>query len=176
MEEKHQQHNRGVSLPKPGEQLRKPKGGPPRTTHGINPPNGKSDIKLDESKEDKATGSTGLDASMMKALKLFAKNHHELEKVSDPDKSRRVLSYDGRRVSTTGNIPASTYEKCGGTVPCGPKFVNELVEKELANYKLEVEAKFKQSHMNNNYVFERRKVQVKATPAVVSKQTRKDIL
>lgn len=38
-----------------------------------------------------------LNPQMMKALKLFAKNHHELEKASDPDKSRRVLSHDGAR-------------------------------------------------------------------------------
>ncbi|MFM7857564.1 MAG: hypothetical protein ACKO96_37985 [Flammeovirgaceae bacterium] len=53
-------------------------------------------------------------------------------------------------------MPASTFEKCGGTVPSGPKFVNELVEKELSNYKQEVEAKFKTSLMNNNYMFLRR--------------------
>lgn len=92
---------------------------------------------------------------MMKALKLFAKNHQELEKVSDPEKgvNRRVLSYDSR---SNQNVPASTFEKCGGTVPSGPKFVNELVEKELSNYKQEVEVKFKTSIMNNNYVFLRR--------------------
>ncbi len=89
----------------------------------------------------------------MKALKLFAKNHHELEKVSDPH-SRRVLSFDGR----TQNIPASTFEKCGGTVPPGPKFVNEIVEKELANYKAEVENKFKASIINTEYIFPRRKL------------------
>jgi len=94
---------------------------------------------------------------MMKALKLFAKNHHELEKVSDPEKghNRRVLSYDNRTAST--NVPASTFEKCGGTIPSGPKFVNELVEKELANYKAEVETKYKASVMNSEYVFERTK-------------------
>ena len=94
---------------------------------------------------------------MLKAMKLFAKNHQELEKVSDPEKgvNRRVLSYDGR--STSNNVAASTYEKCGGTVPGGPKFVNELVEKELANYKVEVELKFKSSTMNNTYEFSRRK-------------------
>ena len=88
---------------------------------------------------------------MVKALKLFAKNHHELEKVSDPEKGnqRRVLSYDGRSGAPSINVPASTYEKCGGTVPAGPKFVNELVEKELSNYKVEVEQKFKCSLMNN---------------------------
>ena len=93
----------------------------------------------------------------MKAFKLFAKNHQELEKVSDPDKvplNRRVLSYDSR--TSTGNVPASTFEKCGGTIPSGPKFVNELVEKELANYKAEVETKYKASVMNAEYVFLRR--------------------
>lgn len=54
------------------------------------------------------------------------------------------------------NVPASTFEKCGGIVPAGPKFVNDLVEKELANYKLEVEQKFKASTMNNNYAFPRK--------------------
>lgn len=95
---------------------------------------------------------------MMKALKLFAKNHQELEKVSDPDKgnNRRVLSYDGRKHPQSSNIPASTFEKCGGTVPSGPKFVNDLVEKELANYKIEVEQKFKVSQMNSTYVFARK--------------------
>jgi hypothetical protein len=45
--------------------------------------------------------ASSLNPQMMKALKLFAKNHHELEKVSDPDKGnpRRVLSHDGRRQS-----------------------------------------------------------------------------
>ncbi len=97
---------------------------------------------------------------MLKALKLFAKNHQELEKVSDPSKAninKRVLSYDSRTQSTNKNIPASTFEKCGGTIPAGPKFVNEAVEKELSNYKLELEAKFKSSTMNNNYEFPRRK-------------------
>jgi uncharacterized protein YpmS len=91
---------------------------------------------------------------MMKALKLFAKNHQELEKVSDPEKGnhgRRVLSYDSR--SSPSNVPASTFEKCGGTIPSGPKFVNELVEKELSNYKAEVEIKYKASIMNTEYVF-----------------------
>ena len=97
---------------------------------------------------------------MLKALKLFAKNHQELEKVSDPNKAninKRVLSYDCRTQSTNKNIPASTFEKCGGSIPAGPKFVNEVVEKELSNYKLELEAKFKSSPMNNNYEFPRRK-------------------
>jgi len=99
---------------------------------------------------------------MMKALKLFAKNHHELEKVSDPEKghNRRVLSYDNRTAAASSsikNVPASTFEKCGGTIPSGPKFVNELVEKELANYKAEVEIKHKASVMNSEYVFERTK-------------------
>lgn len=40
------------------------------------------------------------------------------------------------------NIPASTYEKCGGTIPDGPKFINQFVENELASYKKEVEEKF----------------------------------
>ncbi len=73
-------------------------------------------------------------SKMVKALKLFAKNHQELEKVSDPNKlsiNKRVLSYDSRLQSEIKNIPASTFEKCGGTVPAGPKFVNEMVEKEL---------------------------------------------
>jgi hypothetical protein len=72
--------------------------------------------------------------------------------------NRRVVSYDGRKASTSvpGNIPASTFEKCGGTVPAGPKFINEHVEKELASYKVEVEQKFKASHANNTYVFLRR--------------------
>jgi hypothetical protein len=44
-----------------------------------------------------------MDPKMMKALKLFAKNHQELEKVSDPEKgiNRRVLSYDGRKHPTS---------------------------------------------------------------------------
>jgi hypothetical protein len=91
---------------------------------------------------------------MLKALKLFAKNHQQLEKVSDPSKAnnnKRVLSYDSRTQNNNKNIPASTFEKCGGTIPAGPKFVNEVVEKELSNYKLELEAKFKSSNMNNNY-------------------------
>lgn len=90
----------------------------------------------------------------MKALKLFAKNHHELEKFSDPEKvaNRRVLSYDGR---ASTNIPASTFEKCGGNIPAGPKFINEGVEKELSNYKIEVESKFKSSLMNNSYIYPR---------------------
>lgn len=68
--------------------------------------------------------------------------------------NRRVVSYDGRKVNGFGgNIPASTFEKCGGTIPPGPKFINDHVEKELANYKVEVEQKFKASHANNNYVF-----------------------
>jgi len=50
-------------------------------------------------------------------------------------------------------VPTSTFEKCGGTIPPGPKFVNELVEKELANYKAEVEIKYKASAMNAEYVF-----------------------
>lgn len=66
------------------------------------------------------------------------------------------MTFDGRK-SGSGNIPASTTEKCGGSIPSGPKFVNELVEKELSNYKIEVESKFKSSYMNNNYVFPRRK-------------------
>ena len=96
---------------------------------------------------------------MLKALKLFAKNHQELEKVSDPNKAfnnKRVLSYDSRTHATNKNIPASTFEKCGGLVPAGPKFINEVVEKELSNYKLELEAKFKSSTMNNNYEFTRK--------------------
>jgi hypothetical protein len=79
--------------------------------------------------------------------------------VSDPGKgnNRRVLSYDGRKhPSSASNIPASTFEKCGGTVPSGPKFVNDLVEKELWNYMVEVEAKFKISAMNSTYVFPRK--------------------
>lgn len=83
----------------------------------------------------------------------------ELEKASDPEKgnNRRVLSYDGRKhPPSTSNIPASTFEKCGGTVPSGPKFVNDLVEKELSNYKVEVEAKFKVSVMNSTYAFPRK--------------------
>ena len=80
----------------------------------------------------------------------------ELEKASDPEKgnNRRVLSYDGRKhPPATSNIPASTFEKCGGIVPSGPKFINDLVEKELSNYKLEVETKFKGSLMNSTYAF-----------------------
>ena len=96
---------------------------------------------------------------MLKALKLFAKNHQQLEKVvsQDPHSStvannRRVLSYDGRKAN--GHFPASTFEKCGGSVSAsGPKFLNELVEKELANYKVEVEQKFKASHVNQTFVF-----------------------
>ena len=42
-------------------------------------------------------------------------------------------------------------------MPSGPKFVNELVERELANYKAEVEIKYKASVMNAEYVFLRRK-------------------
>lgn len=96
----------------------------------------------------------------MKALKLFAKNHHELEKVVtdvNPSSSnaqnannRRVLSYDSRTGNSL-NVPASTFEKCGGTIPAGPKFVNEVVEKELANYKAEVESKYRASQMNSEY-------------------------
>lgn len=96
---------------------------------------------------------------MMKALKLFAKNQMELEKASDPEKgnNRRVLSYDGRKYPpATSNIPASTFEKCGGQVPSGPKFINDLVEKELSNYKVEVEGKFKISVMNSTYTFPRK--------------------
>lgn len=48
-------------------------------------------------------------------------------------------------------MPASTFEKCGGAIPKGPKFVNDLVEKELEIYKKEVEEKFKNSYMNNTY-------------------------
>lgn len=95
----------------------------------------------------------------MKALKLFAKNQMELEKASDPEKgnNRRVLSYDGRKhPPATSSIPASTFEKCRGTVPSGPKFLNELVEKELSNYKVEVEVKFKSSIMNSTYAFPRK--------------------
>ncbi len=97
---------------------------------------------------------------MVKALKLFAKNHHELEKAvtdinganSNNTYNRRVLSYDSR-VANGGplNVPASTFEKCGGTVPAGPKFINEIVEKELANYKAEVESKFRASDINSVY-------------------------
>ena len=39
----------------------------------------------------------------------------------------------------------------GGTIPSGPKFVNEEVEKELESYIKEVEEKFKKSYMNNTY-------------------------
>ena len=46
------------------------------------------------------------------------------------------------------NIPASTREKEGLSVPRGPKFINEPVERELASYKREVEEKFKISEMN----------------------------
>ena len=77
-----------------------------------------------------------------------------MEKVSDPNKlpiNKRVLSYDSRVQSEIKNIPASTFEKCGGTIPAGPKFINEMVEKELANYKVELETKFKKSQMNNTY-------------------------
>ena len=35
--------------------------------------------------------------------------------------------------------------------------MNELVEKELSNYKIEVESKFKTSEMNNGYIFPRKK-------------------
>lgn len=92
----------------------------------------------------------------MKALKLFAKNHQQLEKASDPNRGyhRRVLSQDGRTVNN--NVAASTYEKCGGTIPIGPKYVNDLVEKELESYKKEVEEKFKISYMNNSYKFPRK--------------------
>ncbi|CDW82656.1 UNKNOWN [Stylonychia lemnae] len=39
-----------------------------------------------------------LDPSLMKALKLFAKNHQQLEKAQDPNRGihRRILSQDGR--------------------------------------------------------------------------------
>ena len=40
-------------------------------------------------------------------------------------------------------------------MPVGPKYVNALVEKELDTYKKEVEEKFKDSDMNNNYKFQR---------------------
>lgn len=65
-----------------------------------------------------------------------------------------MLSSDGR--TANNNIAASTYEKCGGTVPIGPKFMNQLVEKELEIYKKEVEEKFKSSYMNNTYQFPRK--------------------
>lgn len=92
----------------------------------------------------------------MKALKLFAKNHQQLEKAHDPDKGhhRRVLSSDGR--TANNNVAATTNEKCGGTVPIGPKFINHIVEKELEIYKKEVEDKFKSSYMNNTYQFPRK--------------------
>jgi Spy/CpxP family protein refolding chaperone len=65
-----------------------------------------------------------LDPSMMKALKLFAKNHQQLEKATDPHRGahRRVLSSDGR--TANNNIAASTFEKCGGQIPVGPKYMN----------------------------------------------------
>lgn len=117
---------------------------------------------VNNQERDNSSGSgTAVNNQMVKALKLFAKNHQELEKVSDPEKNagnRRVLSYDSR--TGNGNVPASTFEKCGGTIPSGPKFVNELVERELANYKAEVEIKFKDSVMNAEYVFLRTKVAV----------------
>lgn len=54
------------------------------------------------------------------------------------------------------NEPASTFEKCGGTIAKGPRFINHLVEEELAMYKKEVEEKFLTSVMNNSYVFHRK--------------------
>jgi hypothetical protein len=54
------------------------------------------------------------------------------------------------------NIAASTYEKSGGSVPMGPKYINEMVEKELDIYKKEIEDKFKTSYMNNTYQFPRK--------------------
>lgn len=63
---------------------------------------------------------------MLKALKLFAKNHQQLEKAHDPNKGhhRRVLSSDGRTIND--NIAASTYEKCGVNISTivGPKYIN----------------------------------------------------
>lgn len=54
-----------------------------------------------------------LDPALLKALKLFAKNHQQLEKAQDVcNRQRRVLSSDGRIANT--NIPASTLEKSGG--------------------------------------------------------------
>mmetsp|Transcript_12189 Transcript_12189/g.8876 ORF Transcript_12189/g.8876 Transcript_12189/m.8876 type:complete len:100 (-) Transcript_12189:36-335(-) len=99
-----------------------------------------------------------MEPELVKALKLFAKNHQQLDKVKNPDKGqhRRVLSSDGRTINN--NIAASTYEKCGGSVPKGPKFVNEAVEKELEIYKKEVEEKCKTSYMYNNYVFPRKEI------------------
>lgn len=95
---------------------------------------------------------------MIKALKLFAKNHKQLEKAHDPDKGihRKVQSVDAR--ASLKNDPASTFEKCGGQIAKGPRFVNQLVEDELSLYKKEVEDKFKTSRMNNTYIFPRKSV------------------
>eukprot|EP00347_Sterkiella_histriomuscorum_P014833 403359352 len=101
-----------------------------------------------------------LDPSLMKALKLFAKNHQQLEKAQDPQKGqhhRRILSQDGRTANL--NIPAYTHERNGQPIPKGPKFYNKLVEKELEIYKKEVEEKFKNSYMNNTYQFPRKQQQ-----------------
>ena len=64
------------------------------------------------------------------------------------------MSLDGR--SLANNIPAFTYEKSGLQIPKGPKFINEPVERELDMYKKELESKFKESYMNNTYMFPRK--------------------
>ena len=76
-----------------------------------------------------------MEPDLLKALKLFAKNHQQLDRINNPEKGqhRRVLSSDlkASNSSQKTNIPASTYEKGGGTVLKGPKHVNEPVEREL---------------------------------------------
>ena len=86
---------------------------------------------------------------MVKALKLFAKNHKQLDQICQPQQKSGLFSQ--RRKNDVNVIKASTKQKEGCRVPKGPihNTFNEFIETELFNYKNIIEENFHASTMKD---------------------------